>query len=120
MQYLALPLVLALFGASEPPPSPLPLPNAEPSPAIRELRPDFLAGDRCRDGRRQTGSNPDWQPRLDRRPANPGTAQMMYAVDRRIDGCSVVMVMGEQPPPNLPFGRIRLSPEQKAVLWGER
>lgn len=120
MQYLALPLVVALFGASEPPPSPPPIPKAELFSAIRELRPDFLAGDRCRDGRRQTGSNPDWQPRLDRRPANPDTGQMIFAVDRRIDGCSVVMVMGERLPPNLPFRRIRLSPEQNAVLSGER
>lgn len=120
MQYLALPLVIALLGASDAPPSPPSPPHEAPLAALRELRPDFLAGNRCGEGNLPTADNPGRQPRLERGPATAEMGQLIYAVDRRIDGCSVVMVKSAGLPAGRPFGRIRLTPEQEAEFLRKR
>ncbi len=120
MQHLALPLVIALLGASEAPPSPPSIPDEAPLAALRELRPDFLAGNRCRDNKLPAADNPGQQPRFERGPATADMGQLIYKVDRRIDGCSVVLAKSVGLPSDPPFGRIRLSPERKAELLRKR
>lgn len=120
MQYLALPLVIALLGASDAPPSPPSIPDEAPLAALRELRPEFLAGNKCGENKLPTADNPGRQPRFERGPATAEMGQLIYAVDRRIDGCSVVMVKSAGLPAGRPFGRIRLSPEQEAELLRKR
>lgn len=121
MQHFALPLVVALLGASDAPPAPPRAYDGQPLATMREWRPeDFMAGSKCRDSNLPAAGNPGGQPLFERGPATADMGQYIYAVDRRIDGCSVVMVMSEAPPPDLPFGRIRISPEQKAELSGKR
>lgn len=121
MQHLALPLALALLGTSDAPPAPPQPSDAQPRATMREWRPqDFVSGNKCRDRNLPAADNPARQPRLERGPATADMGQYIYAVDRRIDGCSVVMVMGETVPPNLPFGKIRVSPEQKIEPFGKR
>ena len=120
MQHLALPLVIALLGASEAPPSPPSIPDEAPLAALRELRPDFQAGNKCSDNKLPTADNPGQQPRFERGPATADMGQLIYAVDRRIDGCSVVLVKSTGLPASPPFGRIKLSPEQKAELLRKR
>lgn len=103
MQHIALPLVIALFGASEVSPAPQPITVAAPEAAGRELRPDFLAGPKCRNAKLPTAVNPGQQPRFERRPATADMGQYIYAVDRRIDGCSVVLTMSPTLQPRLPL-----------------
>lgn len=121
MHYLVLPLVLALLGASDAPPAPPQASDEQPRVTMHEWQPDeFASGRKCRDSNLPAGDNPGRQPRFERGPATVDMGQMIYAVDRRIDGCSVVLVMGEGRAPNPPFGRIKLSPEQMAELSGKR
>lgn len=120
MQYLALPLVIALLGASDAPPSPPSSPDEPPLVALRELRPDFLTRNKCDGNALPTADNPGRQPRFERGPVTAEMGQLIYAVDRRIDGCSVVMVKSAALPAGRPFGRIRLSPEREAELLRKR
>lgn len=120
MPPFALPLAIILLGMPEVPSTPAPSPLKEPLAAMRELRPDFLAGEKCRDSNLPIAGKPGQQPRLDRRPATEDKAQAIYAVDRRIDGCSVVLAIGNPLPPTRPFHRIELTPEQKAELARKR
>ncbi|WP_086607533.1 hypothetical protein [Erythrobacter donghaensis] len=120
MHYLVLPLVLALLGASDAPPAPAQPLDEPPVATIRELRSGFQTGQRCPDSNLPTGDNPGRQPRFERGPATADMGQMIYAVDRRIDGCSVVLVKGGGPAPTPPLGRIQLSPEQMAELPRKR
>ena len=120
MQYLALPLVIALLGASEAPPSPPSISDEAPLAALRELRPDFLTGNKCDGNALPTADNPGRQPRFERAPATAEMGQLIYAVDRRIDGCSVIMVKSAGLPAGRPFGPIRLSPEQEAEFRRKR
>lgn len=117
MQHIALPLVIALLGASDTPASPTPIPFDAPLAAGRELRPDFLAGNKCREDKLPTAGNPGRQPRFERGPASADMGQIIYAVDRRIDGCSVVLVKND----NIqPLGQMRFSPEEMAEILGRR
>lgn len=117
MQQFALPLVIALLGASDAPPSPQHIIIASPEAAGRELRPDFLSGPKCRDDKLPTADNPGRQPRFERGPATADMGQYVYAVDRRIDGCSVVLAMT---PSIKPRGEVKLKPEDMAAIRGRR
>jgi hypothetical protein len=117
MHLIALPLVVALFGASNVSPAPPSIPDEAPLAAGRELRPDFMAGNKCRDDKLPTADNPGRQPRLERGPATADMGQMIYAVDRRIDGCSVVLAMS---PGLKPRGEMKITPEEMAEVLGRR
>ena len=121
MQHLVAPLALSLLGASDAPSSPPQTSDPQPRATMLEWQPeDFLSGNKCRDSNLPTTDNPGHRPRLERGPATAGMGQYIYAVDRRIDGCSVVLVKGDGPAPTPPFGSIKLSPEQMAELSGKR
>lgn len=91
MQLTALPLAaLTLLNATAAPPPP-----SEPEVAMRVVQPFTPPGSQCRDNALPTNDNPDRQPRFEREPATPDSGQIIYAVDRRIDGCSVIVVKGE-------------------------
>lgn len=117
MHQFALPLVIALLGASDAPPAPQQITIAAPEAAGRELRPDFLAGPKCRDAKLPTANNPGQQPRFERGPATADMGQYLYAVDRRIDGCSVVLAMS---PSLQPRTRLKLTPENMGEMRGRR
>lgn len=117
MQHIALPLVIALLGSGDAPPAPQPITSAAPEAAGRELRPDFLAGPKCRDAKLPTADNPGQQPRFERGPATADMGQYIYAVDRRIDGCSVVLAMSPSLQPRV---QLKLSPEEMAEIRGRR
>lgn len=51
---------------------------------------DAICRDRIHEAREQTG-----QPPLDREPATGDDALLIWAVDRRMDGCSVLVVKGD-------------------------
>jgi hypothetical protein len=89
MQLIALPLALVLSSATDVP-SP-PASAGEPQAAIRELQPGDISGGQCRDGNLPAGENPNSQPRFERGPASPDMSQIIYAVDWRVDGCSVIL-----------------------------
>ena len=117
MQHIALPLVIALLGASDAPPAPQTITIGGQEAAGRELRPDFMAGPKCRDAKLPTADNPGKQPRFERGPATADMGQYIYAVDRRIDGCSVVLAMS----PSLQTrAKLKLSPEDMAEISGRR
>jgi hypothetical protein len=90
MQLIALPLALILSSATDVPSPPASV--GEPRAVIRELQPGDLTGGRCREGNLPTSENPNSQPRFERGPVSPDMGQMLYAVDWRVDGCSVVLV----------------------------
>ncbi|WP_073975823.1 hypothetical protein [Erythrobacter donghaensis] len=117
MQHIALPLVIALLEASEVPPAPHSITIAAPEAAGRELRPDFLVGPKCRDAKLPTADNPGQQPRFERGPATADMGQYIYAVDRRIDGCSVVLTMSPSLQPRVP---LKPSAEEMAEIRRRR
>lgn len=53
-------------------------------------------------------------PLLDREPASPDKPHRIYAVDKRVDGCSVMVMMGDtadmRPLPSAPDGPLRIIP----------
>ena len=88
MQLTALPFAaLTLLNAAA-----APQPHAEPQVAMQELQPFTPPGSQCRDNALPTHDVPQRQPRFEREPATPDSGQIIYAVDRRIDGCPVVVV----------------------------
>jgi hypothetical protein len=117
MHQFALPLVIALLGSSDARPAPPFIPDDALLAAGRELRPDFLGGNACSDNKLPTVDNPGRQPRLDRGPATADMGQYIYAVDRRIDGCSVVLTMS---PSLKPRGEMKITPEEMAELLRKR
>lgn len=93
MQLTALPLsALILLNAADAPAQP-PLP-AVPEAVIIELQPFEPPAAACQDNATPTKNEPARQPRFEREPAMPDSGQIIYAVDRRIDGCSVILVKG--------------------------
>jgi hypothetical protein len=117
MHQFALPLVIALLGASDAAPAPQQITIAALEAAGRELRPDFIADPKCRDDKLPTADNPGRQPRFERGPATADMGQYIYAVDRRIDGCSVVLAMS---PSLKPRGEMKITPEEMAEALGRR
>ncbi len=111
------PLAFFILGAADVPPN-FALPSAdEPISAMPELRPDFLAGDKCRDKNLPAAGNSGQQPRFERGPATADMGQYIYAVDRRVDGCSVSLAMNYGIEPR---GEMKLSPEEIAKILGRR
>ncbi len=115
MPPIFIPLVaLALLGPDEPSTA-LPGFDTGPQAAIRELQPFTPPGQRCRDGAAPANEQPSRQPRLERQPATPDAGPIIYAVDLRVDGCSVILVKGArifQPQIERPFNGMQLSPEE--------
>lgn len=110
MNPIILPLAaIVLLGAED---NVAPPRFSEPQAVIREIRPYSQPGKQCRDSALPTDSNPSQQPRLEREPATPGDGSIIYAVDRRVDGCSVVLVKNNFRLQLIkrPFGK--LSPEE--------
>jgi hypothetical protein len=90
MQPIILPLAtLALMGAADQPATP---PPADEQVAFPEFTSFAPPGKRCPDGALPTNEQQARQPRFEREPATPGQGQIIYAVDRRIEGCSVILV----------------------------
>lgn len=97
MRNLLLPLsALTLIGATKPPaPEAAPAPSPGPVPAIRELAPIAPTPEQCRDRITQARDAAGKPPLLDRGPASPDRPYHIYAVDKRIDGCAVMMMHGD-------------------------
>jgi hypothetical protein len=87
---------VALVAASEPaPPVPLDMPSYQgPARQWETLEDAPPSPEECRDrithAREQAG-----QPRIERETAHPDKPMMIWAVDRREDGCSVMVVAGD-------------------------
>jgi hypothetical protein len=112
MNPFAIPLAFVILGATDVPPSlAMPSPD-EPLAAMREFQPGDAEGRQCRDGNLPAVDSPNRQPRFERGPATPESGQIIYAVDRRIDGCSVILVKSDTTRQlrERPFGRLILSP----------
>ncbi|AOL23568.1 hypothetical protein Ga0102493_112556 [Erythrobacter litoralis] len=105
MRILALPLAaLALIGADDPSAA-----EAE-APATAEASPDREAcRDRIEHARRASGQ----PPLLRRGPATPDDPVLIYAVDRRQDGCAVMVVKGD-PQDIRPLPE---APREGKLLW---
>jgi len=119
MQLISMPLfAVALLGASDVPPPPPQTSDAQPRATMREWRPeDFRSGNTCRDSNLPAADNSTRQPRLERGPATADMGQYIYAVDRRIDGCSVVLAMS----PSLQSrGPMKITREDMAELLRKR
>ncbi|QIQ86123.1 hypothetical protein [Erythrobacter sp.] len=87
MRFYALPLAaIALMGADEPPAA------ESRNPAEAEATPDR---ETCRDRIEQVRRASGQPPLMQRGPATPDDPLMIYAVDRRQDGCAVMVVKGE-------------------------
>lgn len=86
---------LALISAAEPQPVP-PAPSPDPVPVIHELEPyTTLSEETCRDRITQAREAAGKPPLLDRTPASPDRPNLIYAVDKRIDGCAVMVMHGD-------------------------
>jgi len=92
MRLILLPLAAVLLSAS-----PLPEPDHE------------RCAERITQVREAAG-----QPRLDRRPAQPGGGYLIAAVDKRVDGCAVMQMHRRiddlRPVPDPQLGPVRLQP----------
>jgi len=106
MRLIALPLAaLALIGADEPPAD-----EADAETSATSQAPDRTT---CRDRINHARAASGQPPLLRRGPASPNDPVMIYAVDRRQDGCAVMVVKGDP-------GDIRPLPEQPRagkLLW---
>lgn len=88
-------------------------PEGCPAPGLvlapREEKRDAPCRDRIRQVRAASG-----QPRLESLPASPERPYLIAAVDRRIDGCSMMQIHGSasdvRPLPSAPEGRVLLHP----------
>lgn len=117
MHPFAIPLAFVILGAADEPPAfALPM-RGEPLAVIRELRPDLVGSKACRDRNLPTAGNSAQRPRFERGPATADMGQYIYAVDRRVDGCSVTLAMN---PGIQPRGEMKLSPEAMAELLRKR
>ena len=131
MRLLALPVAaLALIGSAEPADtgeaSPLTTsPQAAPIPGL--TTPDQYArilelrgeGENCRDRIMQVREDMGLPPLMERQPASPDNPHLIYAVDRRQDGCSVMVMMGNRndirPLPEAAEGPIRMIPAEDSA-----
>jgi hypothetical protein len=111
MQPFALPLAaLALLGAADTPPAP----PAGPQAALREAGPVTPSDAECRDRITHAREAAGKPPLLEREPASPDRPYLIYAVDRRQDGCAVMVMKGDpadiRPLPVRPDGAARIIP----------
>ena len=109
MIHIILPLSFVLTGLNGASDTPMQASLGEPRSAMLELNPNLFAGSGCRDANLPAGDNLDQQPRFDRGPATPGSGQIIYAVDHRVNGCSVIVVKSTRIAPSQ---GMRLSPQQ--------
>lgn len=102
---------LALMGAAEPPET---SPPSQPVPALRVIEPLAPPPEHCRDQITKAREDAGKSPLLDRAPASPDKPYHIYAVDKRIDGCAVMVMHGDvtdfRPLPERPEGPILLMP----------
>jgi hypothetical protein len=115
MQTIMLPLagIVVLAATGEPT-----LPRlAETTETGRDFSVLAPPGEQCRDAPVPTSEKLTRQPRFERGPATPDEGQIIYAVDRRINGCSVVLVMSPVIRPN---GEMQLSPEEIEAIKRHR
>jgi len=117
MQPIVMPLVALALMASVDTPAPESGAIAGPEATIREISPFVPPGKQCRDGATPTNDRVGRQPRLERGPATPGMGQTIYAVDRRVDGCPVILVKGASVQP---LGGTQLSPEDREQIKPRR
>lgn len=94
MHMIAFPLAALALVAADAPPLPV---GSDPQPraAPRELQPFTRSDEQCRDvisHARQEAGKP---PLLEREPASPDKPYHIYAVDRRQDGCAVMVMHGD-------------------------
>ena len=125
---------LALIGANDPPRSPLDNPAYTDPPEEWETLEQAMASDpreganapdgerdrqggECRDTIEQVRKATGQPPRFDNRPASPERPHAIYAVDRRQDGCSVMVMMGDaddiRPIPQPEQQAVRLLPAER-------
>ena len=84
-----------LLVSATPPAVPLDQPAYEaPAQAWRSVE-DAEQARRCRDRIEQVRSEAG-KPRLEREPARPDKPLLMYAVDHRVDGCGVLVPVGDR------------------------
>ncbi|MEE4315802.1 MAG: hypothetical protein V2I74_02355, partial [Erythrobacter sp.] len=110
MRLIALPIAaLALIAAKD---TPAPPAMSEPEATMRELYLHNPAEAYCRDRITKAREDAGKPPLIDREPASPGKPYHIYAVDKRIDGCAVMVMHGDvtdiRPTPERPDGPIRL------------
>jgi hypothetical protein len=104
---IILPLIALAFSIAAAP-APKPVSPILPTPVIGE-------GDRagCRD-RIEEVRNDRGLPKLDRKAASPDDGLLIAAVDKRIDGCSVLVMRNDtrdiRPLPTAPDGPPRVQP----------
>lgn len=115
MKTIAFPLAaLASVSAAE---VPAPAPPAGPEAAIRELRPFVPPEELCRDRITQARDAAGKPPLLEREPASPDKPYLIYAVDKRVDGCAAMVMHGDasdiRPLPARPEGPLRLMPLER-------
>ena len=107
MRTLPILLTVPLLASATPPAAIVSPPSyqepARPWPNLAETEAKKYCRDRIQQARAAAG-----QPRLDRAPASPAKPILHYAVDRRIDGCGVLVPVGAPaemlplPEPGLP------------------
>ncbi|MDC8753276.1 hypothetical protein OIK40_01315 [Erythrobacter sp. sf7] len=113
MQLVTFPLAaLALLGATGAPTS---LQQAAESRAtMREIQTLTPSPEQCRDRITQVRESTGKPPLLDRAPASPERPHRIYAVDKRIDGCAVMVMHGDvsdiRPLPARPEGPVLQMP----------
>lgn len=109
MQLITLPIAaLALVAAADAPSEPA-------TQAVTREPPRFApSDDRCRDVISQARQEAGKPPLLEREPASPDKPYHIYAVDRRQDGCAVMVMKGDpadiRPLPARPDGPMLLMP----------
>ena len=117
MQPIAMPLVTLALLASVDAPAPKPRAAAGPDAIMREFRPFVAPGNHCRDDASPANGGHGEEPRLERGPATPDMGQTIYAVDRRVDGCAVILVKSTGVHP---LGRMQLSPGDRIGIERRR
>ena len=83
---------LTLTGANS---AETPAVPAQPQSGMAELQPLTPSPEQCRDRITAVREAKDKPPLLDRAPASPDKPHRIYAVDKRIDGCAVMVMHGD-------------------------
>jgi hypothetical protein len=100
-------LLTSTVAAASPPADPLDQPGFEapaaPWTSVEQAERDRRCRDRIEQARSEAG-----RPKLEREPASPDKPLLIYAVDHRVDGCGVLVPVGDpadirqSPPPGPP------------------
>jgi hypothetical protein len=119
MQPVILPLVaLALLASTETPQRLEATTTTQPDIVSPAVQPPALSAEQCRDRitlAREASGKP---PLLEREPASAEKPYRIYAVDKRVNGCAVMVMHGDvsdiRPLPARPEGSILLIPAKSA------